>query len=81
MSLSETKSSVKTELMLTEQLRQLQKGYGWSQAKMAKELGISRPLLSLVYSGKRNLQLKFIKGIIARFPELKQQIFKAIEDK
>ncbi len=65
--------------MLVEHLKQLQQGYGWSQAEMAKELGISRPLLTSIYSGKRKLQLKTIKGIVARFPELKQQVMKSIE--
>ncbi len=41
---------------LPEHLMQLQRGYGWSQAQMAKELGISRPLLSSIYSRKRKLQ-------------------------
>ncbi len=63
---------------LPEHLMQLQKGYGWSQAQMAKELGISRPLLSSIYSKKRKLQLKIIKGIVLRFPELKEQVYNAL---
>lgn len=64
---------------LVESLKQVQKAYGWSQAKMAKEMGISRPLLSQIYIGKRTLQLKTLKGVMFRFPELKPQVIKTLE--
>jgi transcriptional regulator with XRE-family HTH domain len=63
---------------LIKRLKQIQKAYSWSQAKMAKELGVSRPLLSQIYAGERILQLKTLKGIVARFPELKPQVVKTL---
>ena len=65
--------------MLVNQIKQIQNGFGWTQARMAKELGISRPLLSRIYTGQRNLQLKTIKGILARFPELKVNVIQTLE--
>ena len=67
------------EKELVKRLKQVQMAYGWSQARMAKEMGISRPLLSQIYVGKRTLQLKTLKGIVLRFPELKPQVVKALE--
>ncbi len=65
--------------ILINRLKQIQEAYGWSQAKMAGELGISRSLLTYIYSGERALQLKVVRGIVARFPELRPQVIKALE--
>lgn len=64
--------------MLIESLKQLQRTYNWSQGQMARELGISRPLLSLIYTGKRKIRAKTLSGIVSRFPELKPQVLKTL---
>ena len=68
------------EKELIKRLKQIQKVYGWSQARMAKELGVSRPLLSQIYTGERVLQLRTLRGVVSRFPELKTQVVKALEE-
>jgi transcriptional regulator with XRE-family HTH domain len=67
------------EKEIVKSLKQIQRVYGWSKAKMAKELAVSRPLLSQIYTGERFLQLNTLKKIILRFPELKPQVVKILE--
>ena len=67
------------EKEIVKHLKQIQRVYGWSMAKMAKELGVSRSLLSQIYIGGRFLQLNTLKKIILRFPELKPQVVKILE--
>ena len=60
---------------LISNLQQLQAGFGWSQAKMAREIEVSTSLLSQVYSGKRTLGHSVIKGVAVRFPDLKEEVW------
>lgn len=67
------------EKEIVKRLKQIQRVYGWSKVRMAKELDVSRPLLSQIYTGERLLQLNTLKKIILRFPELKPQVVKILE--
>lgn len=60
-------------------LKELQALYGWSQNRMAQELGVDESYLSLLYRGKRRLTLETKQKIVRRFPELADPVLRQIE--
>lgn len=49
----------------------IQEGHGWTDARMAAELGVSQPMWSLVRSHKRRPGGKLLGGVERRFPDLR----------
>lgn len=46
---------------------------------MAREIGVSISLLSQVYSGKKTLGHKVVKGVAVRFPELREHVLATLK--
>lgn len=49
----------------------MQQGEGWSDVRMARELGISPAMWALVRSGQRRPGNKMLGGVERRFPDLR----------
>ena len=55
---------------LIKAINQYQEKNSMNDGEMAKQLGVTRSLLSLVKRGKREPGVKFIKGVMRTFPEM-----------
>lgn len=56
---------------LVEALRRLQEEGYFSLRGLGRRLGISVAHLSMIFSGQRRPGIRFVRAVIARFPELR----------
>ena len=61
-------------------MRAKQEDEGANMTQMAKKLGISLSLLSLVYNGLRPAGKKFCRAVVREYPDLKDTIAQYLID-
>ena len=57
---------------LVRALEGIQRASGWSDARLAARLGVTRGYWSLVRRGLRRPGVKLLRGVAASFPELRE---------
>lgn len=62
-----------TEKDLITRLTEIQEVHGWNDGQMAKRLGVDRAYWVRAKGGERGLGLKFLKGTLTAFRELKEE--------
>ena len=69
---------MRTTKSLIPLLKTVQAAEGWTNYRLAKELGVTESLIRMLYAGKRGIGGEFLGRIGRRFPGLKDTIWEAL---
>lgn len=65
---------------LIEAVEERRHALGWTDEALARALGVSRPLWSQIRSGKRQVTLNVVRGVLRTFPDLETQVLAFLKE-
>ncbi len=65
---------------LIEVIEERRRELGWTDEALARALGVSRPLWSQIRSGRRQVTLNVVRGMLRAFPDLETQILAFLKE-
>jgi predicted transcriptional regulator len=65
---------------LIEAVEERKRALGWTDEALVRALGVSRPLWSQIRSGKRQVTLNVVRGVLRTFPDLETQVLAFLKE-